>query len=157
MWGPEETSTSNTAGQCHWRRRNKLIFKHVQDDSINNEFNSTAESSKDFDAAGGSIFEEDNVDECSHVSEQVCDVVYVFHNVSLHCLFCSIFDTYVAYMQHFVPFLNNFFVFLQLCMYTLLKMEDTNITIFLFQFVTFCLGLKRRNVTTMKVRVNHVI
>ena len=115
------------------------------------------ESSKDFDAAGGSIFEEDNVDECSHVSEQVCDVVYVFHNVSLHCLFFSIFDTYVAYMKHFVPFLNNFFVFLQLCMYTLLKMEDTNITIFLFQFVTFCLGLKRRNVTTMKVTVNHVI
>ena len=69
--------------------------KHVGDDSINNEFNSTAESSKDFDAAG-SIFEEDNADERSHVSEQVCDVVYVFHNVSFHCLFCSIFDTYVA-------------------------------------------------------------
>ena len=68
--------------------------KRVGDDSINNEFNSTAESSKDFDA--GSIFEEDNADERSHVSEQVCDVVYVFHNVSFHSLFCSIFDTYVA-------------------------------------------------------------
>ena len=69
--------------------------QHIQDYSINNEFNSTAENRKNFDAAG-SIFEENNAVERSHVSEQVCDVVYVSHNVSLHCLFSSIFDTYVA-------------------------------------------------------------
>ena len=63
--------------------------------SITNSIQQRKASSKDFDAAG-SIFEEDNADERSHVSEQVCDVVYVFHNVSFHCLFCSIFDTYVA-------------------------------------------------------------
>ena len=85
---PQDNATDNTGTRS-------LSSKHIQDDSINNEFNSTAESSKDFDAAG-SIFEEDNADECSHVSEQVCDVVYVFHNDSFHCLFCSIFDTYVA-------------------------------------------------------------
>ena len=61
--------------------------KRIQDDYINNnKFNSAAESSKDCDAAG-SIFEEDNADERSHVSEQVCDVVYVFHNVSFFVLF----------------------------------------------------------------------
>ena len=64
------------------------------DVSAKTGINSTAESSKDFDA--GFILEEDNAYERSHVSEQVCDVVYVFHNVSFHSLFCSIFDTYVA-------------------------------------------------------------
>ena len=87
---PQDNATDNTGTGTR-----SLSSKHIQDDSINNEFNSTAESSKDFDAAG-SIFEEDNADECSHVSEQVCDVVYVFHNVLFHCLFCSIFYTYVA-------------------------------------------------------------
>ena len=64
--------------------------EHTQN---HDEINSTAESSKDFDP--GSILEEDNADERSHLSEQVSDV-YVFHNVSFHYLFCSLSDTYVA-------------------------------------------------------------
>ena len=58
------------------------------------EINSTGEGSNDVDP--GSILEEDNADETSHVSEQVSDVVYVFHNVSFQSLFCSLSDTYVA-------------------------------------------------------------
>ena len=108
------TSTSNTAGQCATDDTGTSLSskQHVQDDFINNDFNSTVESSKDFDAAGGSIFEEDNVDECSHVSEQVCDVVYVFHNVSLHCLFCSI----LTHMLHTCNILFHFSIIV-LCFY----------------------------------------
>jgi len=142
-----------------------LSSKHVQDDSINNKFNSTAESSKDL------LMQQDLfLKRTMQMNVHMCLNRYVMlfmYSTMFHFIVC-----FVQFLTHMLHKCNISFHFstMFLCFTTLhvhaledggykhnnLYVSVCNILSW-FETIFQVRNMKRRNVTTMKVRVNHVI